>query len=68
MIICYLCGRKIKEAEVIPGQDKQICDICEARLEFEWNQAGKSKGLLLRRSKLSKWDIKKVCSNSSMLI
>ncbi len=49
---CYLCGRKIKEAEVIPEQDKQVCDICEARLEFEWNQAGKSKGLLnLRRQK-----------------
>jgi hypothetical protein len=32
---CYLCGRKIKEAEVIPEQDKQVCDICEARLEFE---------------------------------
>lgn len=35
MINCYLCGRKIEEAEVIPGQDKQVCDICEARLEFE---------------------------------
>lgn len=32
---CYLCGRDMKEAEVIPGQDKQVCDICEARLEFE---------------------------------
>lgn len=32
---CYLCGRKIKEAEVIPGQDKQVCDVCEARLEFK---------------------------------
>ncbi len=27
MISCYLCGRKIKEAEVIPGQDKQVCGL-----------------------------------------
>lgn len=30
MFSCYLCGREIKEAEAIPGQDKQVCDICEA--------------------------------------
>lgn len=33
LINCYLCGRKLKEAEVIPGQDKQVCDICEAEYE-----------------------------------
>lgn len=35
MISCCLCGREIKETEVIPGQDKQVCDVCEARLEFK---------------------------------
>lgn len=30
---CYLCGRKIKEAEAILGQFKQVCDICEAEYE-----------------------------------
>lgn len=30
---CYLCGKLLKENEIIPYQERQICDECEYRLE-----------------------------------
>lgn len=32
---CYLCGKPLKENEVIPYQERQICDECEYRLEVD---------------------------------
>lgn len=33
---CYLCGRPLKENEIIPYQERQICDECEYRLEVDY--------------------------------
>lgn len=30
---CYLCGKPLKEIEIIPYQKRQIYDECEYRLE-----------------------------------
>ena len=35
MVKCYLCGKPLKENEVIPYQERQICDECEYRLEVD---------------------------------
>lgn len=32
---CYLCGKYIKESELIPDETYPVCDECEAKLEFE---------------------------------
>jgi hypothetical protein len=32
---CYLCGKYIKESELIPDETYPVCDECETRLEFE---------------------------------
>ena len=32
---CYLCGKYIKEPELIPDETYPVCDECETRLEFE---------------------------------
>lgn len=32
---CYLCGKYIKESELISDETYPICDECEAKLEFE---------------------------------
>lgn len=34
-VSCYLCGKYIKESELIPDETYPVCDECEARLEFE---------------------------------
>ncbi len=34
-VSCYLCGKYIKESEIIPGETYPVCDECEAKLEFE---------------------------------
>jgi recombinational DNA repair protein (RecF pathway) len=33
---CYLCGKPLKENEIIPYQERQICDECEYRLEVDY--------------------------------
>lgn len=35
IVNCYLCGKTLKENEVIPYQERQICDECEYRLEVD---------------------------------
>jgi hypothetical protein len=30
---CYLCGKVVKEEELIPGKYFQVCDLCEAEYE-----------------------------------
>ncbi len=32
---CYLCGKYIKESELIPDETYPVCDECETRLKFE---------------------------------
>lgn len=32
---CYLCGKPLKENEVIPYQERQICDECEYKWEVD---------------------------------
>ena len=32
---CYFCGKLLKENEIIPYQERQICDECEYRLEVD---------------------------------
>ena len=34
-VSCYLCGKYIKESEIIPDETYPVCDECEAKLEFE---------------------------------
>lgn len=36
IVNCYLCGKPLKENEVIPYQERQICDECEYRLEVDY--------------------------------
>ena len=33
---CYLCGKPLKENEIMPYQERQICDECEYRLEVDY--------------------------------
>lgn len=36
IVNCYLCGKPLKENEVIPYQERQICDECEYKLEVDY--------------------------------
>lgn len=34
-VSCYLCGKFIKESEIIPDETYPVCDECEDNLKFE---------------------------------
>lgn len=34
-VSCYLCGKYIKESEIIPDETYPVCDECESKLEFD---------------------------------
>lgn len=36
IVNCYLCGKPLKENEIIPYQERQISDECEYRLEVDY--------------------------------